>query len=155
GTALVAVIAIGVATGLLVREWRMRTRVARRHELARQRLTSGNYPGFQAAEVLYRQILSERDEPQARALRARVLAQTAFEFGDSPDAAARAVAALGAADSEDAVQARVFLAMTRGELDKAAQAAEGLKKRYDDAASYYLLGRAQLMLEKPDLAAET
>src|SRR5262249_40070800 len=86
-TALGAVVAVGVATGLLVREWRMRARVAKRHELARQKLAAGNYPGFQAAELLYRQILTERDDAQARALRARVLAQMAFEFGDSPDAA--------------------------------------------------------------------
>ena len=33
-TALIAVVAVGVATGLLVREWRMRARVAKRHELA-------------------------------------------------------------------------------------------------------------------------
>ena len=63
----------------------MRARVAKRHELARQKLPSGNYPGFQAAELLYRQILAERDDPQARALRARMLAQMAFEFGDSPE----------------------------------------------------------------------
>jgi hypothetical protein len=53
--ALVAVVAVGLAAGLLAREWRMRIWVARRHEQARQKLSSGNYPGFQAAELVYRQ----------------------------------------------------------------------------------------------------
>src|SRR5262249_29264638 len=79
GAALIAVIAAGVLSGLFVREYRMRQRVARRHELAKQKLQSGNYPGFQAAELLYRQILQERDDPQARSLRARTLSQMAFE----------------------------------------------------------------------------
>ena len=123
-TALVAVIAVGVATGLLVREWRMRARVAKRHELAQQKLASGNYPGFQAAELLYRQILAERDDSEARAQRARVLAQMAFEFGDPTEPAQRAMALLGddaaapCADKrpgcQDAAEARVYLAMAHG-----------------------------------------
>jgi tetratricopeptide (TPR) repeat protein len=162
-TALVAVVAVGVATGLLVREWRMRTRVARRHELAKQKLASGNYPGFQAAELLYRQILAERDDGEARAMRARVLGQMAFEFGDSPEAAQRAVASLGddaapCADKkpgcEDAAQARVYLAMSKGELDRAARLAQALRRKLPDGAAAYLVGRAELLLERPDTAAD-
>ena len=163
-TALVAVVAVGVATGLLVREWRMRTRVAKRHELARQKIASGNYPGFQAAELLYRQILAERDDAEARATRARVLAQMAFEFGDSPDAAARALAALGEEEAtpcaskkpgcQDIAQARVYLAMSKGELDRASRLAQALRRRFPDAASSYLVGRAELLNERPDTAAD-
>lgn len=163
-TALVAVVAVGVATGLLVREWRMRARVARRHELARQRLASGNYPGFQAAELLYRQILAERDDPPARAMRARVLAQMAFEFGDSPEPAARAVASLGddnllpCIDGKpgcaDAAAARAYLAMSTGDLDRAERTAQLLRRKVPDAASAYLVGRAELLLDRPDAAAD-
>ena len=163
-TALVAVIAVGVASGLLVREWRMRARVAKRHELARQKLASGNYPGFQAAELLYRQILAERDDPQARALRARVLAQMAFEFGDSSELAQRAVASLSddpaapcadrRAGCQDAAEARVYLAMAKGELDRAARLAQALRRKIPDAASAYLVGRAELLLERPDSATD-
>ena len=100
----------------------MRARVAKRHELARQKLASGNYPGFQAAELLYRQILTERDDPPARALRARVLAQMAFEFGDSPEPARarwrRSATTLRRRarqrpGCEDAAEARIYLAMAR------------------------------------------
>jgi len=164
-TAIVVVIAVGVVTGLLIREMRMRARVARRHELAKQKLASGNYPGFQAAELLYRQILTERDDPPARALRARVLAQMAFEFGDPPDAAARAVASLGEADElmpckdarpgcEDAQAARVYLAMTRGELERAGRMAAALRRKLPDGQSSYLVGRAELLLERPETAVD-
>jgi tetratricopeptide (TPR) repeat protein len=163
-TALIAVIAVGVVTGLLVREWRMRARVARRHDLARQKLGSGNYPGFQAAELLYRQILAERDDGEARAMRARVLAQMAFEFGDAPEPAQRAVSSLGddAASActdkkpgcEDAAEARVYLAMARGELDRAERLAQALRRKFADGASAYLAGRAELLLERPDPAGD-
>jgi tetratricopeptide (TPR) repeat protein len=163
-TALVAVIAVGVATGLLVREWRMRARVAKRHELARQRIASGNYPGFQAAELLYRQILAERDDPPARSMRARVLAQMAFEFGDSPEPAQRAVAGLGdenllpCVDGKpgcaDAAQARVYLALASGDLDRAERLAQLLKRKVPDAGSSYLVGRAELLLDRPDGATD-
>jgi tetratricopeptide (TPR) repeat protein len=163
-TALVAVVAVGVATGLVVREWRMRARVAKRHELARQKIVSGNYPGFQAAELLYRQILAERDDPLARASRARVLALMSFEFGDSPDGAQRATTALGPTDAspctdgkpgcQEAAQARVYLAMARGELDLAARLARALRRKVPDASSNYLVGRSELLLEHPDSAAE-
>lgn len=161
-TALVAVIAVGVATGLLVREWRMRARVAKRYELARQKLASGNYPGFQAAELFYRQILAERDDPAARAMRARVLAQMAFEFGDAPLLADRAVAALNdnealpCADKRpgclDAAQARVYLAMAHGELDRANRLAIALRRQFPDGTSSYLYGRSELLLERPESA---
>ncbi len=163
-TALVAVVAVGVATGLLVREWRMRARVTKRHELARQKLASGNYPGFQAAELLYRQILAERDDGEARALRARVLAQMAFEFGDSPELATHAMAALGeeaatpCADRrpgcQDIAEARVYLAMARGELDRASRLAQALRRKFPDAAASYLVGRAELLNERPDSATD-
>ncbi|HEY2749027.1 MAG TPA: tetratricopeptide repeat protein [Polyangia bacterium] len=163
-TALVAVVAVGVATGLLVREWRMRARVAKRHELARQKLASGNYPGFQAAELLYRQILAERDDGEARALRARVLAQMAFEFGDSPEMATRAMAQLGEEPAtpcanrrpgcQDIAEARVYLAMARGELDRASRLAQALRRKFPDAAASYLVGRAELLNERPDTAAD-
>lgn len=163
-TALVAVVAVGVATGLLVREWRMRARVAKRHELAKQKLASGNYPGFQAAELLYRQILAERDDAEARADRALVLAQMSFEFGDSPEPAQRAIASLG----EDAAipcsdkrpgcqqvaEARVYLAMARGELDRASRLAQALRRKFPDATASYLVGRAELLLERPDTATD-
>lgn len=162
-TALVAVVAVGVATGLLVREWRMRARVAKRHELARQKLASGNYPGFESAERFYRQILAERDDPEARSMRARVLAQMAFEFGDPPEAAQRAIAALGddgapCAEKKpgcaDAAEARVYLAMARGELDRASRLAQALRRKVPDAAAMYLVGRSELLLERPDTAVD-
>ncbi|HEX6836789.1 MAG TPA: tetratricopeptide repeat protein, partial [Polyangia bacterium] len=163
-TALVAVVAVGVATGLLVREWRMRARVAKRHELAKQKLASGNYPGFQAAELLYRQILAERDDAEARADRALVLAEMAFEFGDSPEPAQRAIASLGedaaipCADKRPGCQevagARVYLAMARGELDRASRLASALRRKFPDAAASYLVGRAELLLERPDTATD-
>jgi tetratricopeptide (TPR) repeat protein len=154
-TAFVAVVAIGVVTGLLVREWRMRGRVAKRYELARQKLASGNYPGFEAAEVLYRQILAERDDPKARSLRARTLAQMAFEFGDGREAAERAVAALGDKDaSPEANAARIYLALARGELDKAANQATALRRKQADGVTSYLVGRAELLLERSEAAAE-
>lgn len=155
GAALIAVIAAGVLSGLFVREYRMRQRVGKRHELAKQKLQSGNYPGFQAAELLYRQILQERDDPQARALRARTLAQMAFEFGDSTDAAQRAVAGLGDGDtSNEAQEARIYLAMGRGELDRAGRLATALRRKSADAESSYLVGRAELLLERPESAAD-
>jgi tetratricopeptide (TPR) repeat protein len=163
-TALVAVVAVGVATGLLVREWRMRARVAKRHELATMKLASGNYPGFQAAELLYRQILAERDDPEARAQRARVLAEMSFEFGDSTEAAQRAMASLGddaagpCADKrpgcQEAAEARVYLAMAKGELDRASRLAQALRRKFPDATASYLVGRAELLLERPDTAAD-
>lgn len=163
-TALIAVVAVGVATGLLVREWRMRVRVAKRFELAKQKLASGNYTGFQTAALFYQQILAERDDPEARAMRARVLAQMSFEFGDPPQAAEKAVAALNdneaipCADKRpgclDAAQARVYLAMATGELDRATRLATLLRRKFPDAASSYLFGRAELLLERPESAVE-
>ena len=129
-----------------------------------QKLASGNYPGFQAAELLYRQILAERDDPEARAERARVLAQMAFEFGDSPEAAQRALASLGeeaavpCADKKpgckDVAEARVYLAMAGGELDRASRLAQALRRKFPDAAASYLVGRAELLLERPDTATD-
>ena len=163
-TALVAVVAVGVATGLLVREWRMRARVAKRHELAKQKLASGNYPGFQAAELLYRQILAERDDAEARADRALVLAEMAFEFGDSPEPAQRALASRGedaaipCSDKrpgcQEVAEAGVYLAMARGELDRASRLASALRRKFPDAAASYLVGRAELLLERPDTATD-
>lgn len=155
GAALIAVIAAGVLSGLFVREYRMRQRVGKRHELAKQKLQSGNYPGFQAAELLFRQILQERDDPQARALRALTLARMSFEFGDPTEAASRAVAGLGDGDtSPEAQQARIYLAMARGELDRAGRLATALRRASSDAASSYLVGRAELLLERPESAAD-
>ncbi|HSN33528.1 MAG TPA: tetratricopeptide repeat protein, partial [Ideonella sp.] len=132
--------------------------------LARQKLASGNYPGFQAAELLYRQILAERDDADARADRARVLAQMAFEFGDSPQPAERAIAALGEeaaipcadgkAGCEAIAEARVYLAMARGELDRASRLAQALRRKLPDADASYLVGRAELLLERPDTATD-
>lgn len=153
-TALVAVIAVGVVTGLVVREWRLRARVAKRHALAAQKLLSGNYPGFQAAELLYRQILAERDDPLARALRARTLAEMSFEFGDAPEAAARAVTGLGQLDTPEAQQARIYLALARCELDRAATLATAFRRKYTDARASYLVGRAELLLERPESAVD-
>ena len=152
--ALIAVIAVGVVAGLVVREWRMGSRVKRRYELARQKLASGNYPGFLSAELLYRQILTERDDPPARALRARTLAQMAFEFGDPVDAAARAVAGLGDVKSEDAEEARVYLAMAKGETDRALRDSSSLMRKYADPPTTYLYGRAELLLDRPQAAVD-
>jgi tetratricopeptide (TPR) repeat protein len=153
-TSVIVVIAVSTVTGLLVREWRMRARITKRHDLARQKLLSGNYPGFQAAELLYRQILTERDDPPARAMRARVLAQMAFEFGDDPVKAERAVAGLGESDAEDAQAARVYLAMARGELERAQRMAQALRHKFPDGQGAYLVGRAELVLERPETAVD-
>jgi tetratricopeptide (TPR) repeat protein len=128
--------------------------VERRYELARQKLQSGNYPGFEAAELLYRQILAERDDPLARALRARTLAQMTFEFGDAPDLASRAVASLGALASPEADEARTYLALARGDLDRGARMATTLRRKAADPTASYLVGRAELLLEHPDAAVE-
>ncbi|MGZ3427509.1 MAG: tetratricopeptide repeat protein, partial [Polyangia bacterium] len=131
---------------------------------AKQKLASGNYPGFQAAELLYRQILAERDDSEARAQRARVLAQMAFEFGDSTELAQRAMASLGddasapCADKrpgcQDAAAARVYLSMAKGELDRASRLAQALRRKFPDASASYLVGRAELLLERPDTATD-
>src|SRR5262249_36228962 len=148
-TSAIVVIAVSTVTGLLVREWRMRSRAAKRHELARQKLLSGNYPGFQAAELLYRQILTERDDPPAPSLRARVLAQMAFEFGDDPVKAERAAAGIAGSEAEDAQAARAYLAMARGELERAQRLAQSMRQHFPDGQGPYLLGRAELLLERP------
>jgi tetratricopeptide (TPR) repeat protein len=153
-TALVAVVAVGVLAGLLVREWRMRARVHTRHELARRKVASGNYPGFQAAEQLYRQILAERDDKAARGLRAKVLAQIAFEFGEDAQTAAHAVAGLGDLESDDAVEARIYLAMVKGEVDAATRLAAAYRKAHAGGAADYLVGRAELLADRADAASD-
>jgi hypothetical protein len=161
-TALLAVVAVGVATGLLVREWRMRARIQKRQELAQQKLASGNYPGFQHAELLYRQILTERDDPVARAMRARVLAQMAFEFGDAREAAERALASLPectdtsgpGSGCEYAGEARIYLALAKGGGDRALRLAQAQRRRFANAASAYLVGRSELLLEHNNAAVE-
>jgi tetratricopeptide (TPR) repeat protein len=152
--AFVGVVAAGVLLGLGWRELRMRGRVTKRYEMARQKLASGNYPGFQSAELLYRQILTERDDPPARALRARTLSQMAFEFGDGTEAAVRAVAGLGEAKTEEAEEARIYLAMARGDSDKALGEASALRRKYADAPATYLYGRAELLLDRPQAAVD-
>ena len=153
GAVIVAVIATGVVAGLLVREWRLRVRVERRHELAQKKLTSGNFPGYQAAELLYRQILTERDDRRAAALRAKVLAQLSFEFGEAPEPAQRAVQALGTGTLVEEREARVYLALAKGELELAARQAAALLKDRPGPSARYLLGQAQLLLDQPEDAA--
>jgi tetratricopeptide (TPR) repeat protein len=97
-------------------------------------------------------------------MRARVLAQMAFEFGDAPLLADRAVAALN--DNEalpcadrrpgclDSAQARVYLAMAHGELDRANRLATALRRKFPDATASYLYGRSELLLERPERAID-
>ncbi len=145
--------ATAVVAGLLIREWRLRGRVASRHELAQKKLTAGNYPGYQAAELLYRQILAERDDRRTAAMRAKVLAQLSFEFGESPELAQRAVQALSAGTTSEEREARVYVALAKGELELAARQAAELVRDRPGPQARYLLGQAQLLLDKPEEAA--
>jgi tetratricopeptide (TPR) repeat protein len=153
-TALVAVVAGGVVAGLVIRELRMVSRVAKRHTLAREKLAGGTYRGLQAAEVLFRQILTERDDTVARALRARTLAQLAYEFGDSPEPARRAVANLGGIVRPEAEEARIYLALLAGQVNEAAERARALRQKVGGAAATYLLARVELERDHAEAAAD-
>lgn len=148
-------VVIGALTlaGLAVRQWRFRARVLRREELALQKMAAGNYPGFKAAERIYAETLAERDLPAVRARRARVLGQMSLEFGEPTEPAMRAVAKLGDLASADAELARAYLSLSQGELARAAALAEqGGGRNAVDAASSYVLGRIELLQDRPERA---
>ena len=145
-----AVLAVAAVTGYGLREYRISARVERHREVARQRMASGSYAGYQAAAEEYRRILSDRGADDAtRAARARVLAAMAFEFGDPVDPAARAVSALGDEGGEDAKVARIYVALTRGDLGRVRRQTE----TGNSASLRYLRGRAALASDRFDEAA--
>jgi predicted Zn-dependent protease len=148
----VVVVVPGLLGGLFIKEWRAQVQNRRRQELALKKLASGNFPGYQAAELLYRQILAERDDRRAAAMRAKVLAQLAFEFGESPEPAQRAVQALGSGNMPEEREARVYLALAKGELELAAREAAALLKDRPGAQARYLVGQAYLLLDQPENA---
>jgi tetratricopeptide (TPR) repeat protein len=155
-TALLAVILVSTALGMLLRRWRQQARVAQRYEIAAADLAAGTWRDLQVAEGLFHQIASERDEPRARALRARTLAQLAFEFGDPPEPATRAVADLGNDASSEAEEARTLLALIGGTIEPAARRADALRRSSPtpSAASLYLLGRVELARDHAEVAAD-
>jgi tetratricopeptide (TPR) repeat protein len=152
--AVAAVAIVATVTGWVLREYRVGVRIDRHREAARQRMAAGTYAGYQAAAEEYRRILVDRPSDDAtRAARARIMALMAFEFGDSTDAAARAVSALGDDTSEDAQIARTYVALARGDLARARRLATQSEALYNDAAPRYLAGRLALLLDHPDDAA--
>jgi tetratricopeptide (TPR) repeat protein len=155
GGAAAAVMLVAGITGVLLREYRVRLRIERHREAARQRMASGTYAGYQAAAEEYRRILVDRPNDEgARAARARIGAAMAFEFGDPADPAAHAVSALGDENSEDAQIARAYVALARGDLARARRLANQAEELFADAAPRYVKGRVQLLLDRPDDAAQ-
>ena len=146
-------VALAVIVGLGIREVKLRSGVARRYDTAQKKLATGNFAGYQAAELLYRQILSDRDDPRAAVLRAKVLSQLAFEFGEPPDAAQRAQKALPQTKLPEQKEARIYLALAKGELDEAARQAAALLKERPGPQARYLVGEAYLLLDQPEDAA--
>ncbi len=99
------------------------------------------------------EILGERDDRRAAALRARVLAQLAFEFGEPPEPAQRALQALPSGEQIEEREARIYLSLAKGELEVAARQAQALLKDHPGPAARYLLGQADLLLDQPEEAA--
>ncbi|MEO6950800.1 MAG: tetratricopeptide repeat protein [Polyangia bacterium] len=143
-------VALAVIVGLVIREVKLRSGVARRYDMAQKKLATGNFAGYQAAELLYRQILSDRDDPRAAVLRAKVLSQLAFEFGEPPDAAQRALDALPKTSFPEQKEARIYLALAKGELDVALRQAVALLKERPGPQARYLVGEAYLLLDQPE-----
>ena len=143
-------VALAVIVGLAIREVKLRANVARRYDMAQKKLATGNFAGYQAAELLYRQILADRDDPRAAVLRTKVLSQLAFEFGEPAEAADKALKALPATSMPEQKEARIYLALAHGELDEAARQAAALLRERPGPQARYLLGQAHLLLDQPE-----
>jgi tetratricopeptide (TPR) repeat protein len=134
----------GVAGGMVLRGWRTQRQLDAAAERARQLIQTGNYLDHLRAAALLDRTLELRDRAGLRALRARVEAATADEFGVA-GRATEMVEALGDDDSLDATIARVQLALFRGRVDEAARGAGALTERFsDEPVGGYLRGRSQL-----------
>ncbi len=153
GAMLAVAVSVAVVAGLALREWHLRSRVDLRRQLAAQKLGSGNYAGFQAAELLYRQILVERDDRFAVTERAKVLARMCFEFGEPTEPAQLAVQALPVPGTVDDREAGIYLALAKGEHDLAARQATELLKDAPGPTARYLLGQALLLGDRSEEAA--
>ena len=151
---LIAVLGFTLFCSLLVREWRLRARLGDAEERANAKIAVANYPSCKAAELDYRQMLSERSTDQVRMLRTRLLAQIAFEFSDSIAEAERAVIAGGREDTPEILQAKIFLSLTKGELEHARAFASELKAKAHDGPSQYAIARVELSDNHPALAIE-
>ena len=154
---ILAVILIGggVAGGVVLRGWRTDQQLDAATERVRGFLQTGNYLDHLRAASLLDRALELRGSDELQALRARVGAAIADEFGVPGDAAAR-VEALGGDSSRDALVARAHLALARGEIARALElAGQILERSPDRPIGLYLRGRAELERGQLDAARAT
>jgi len=155
GAIAVVVVAGAVYGGLKLRDVRLDRQISAEQAKALKYAKSDTYAGYTKARDAYARIVKVRKKRKHEAALARMQAAIAAEFGEGLTEAERLVNRLGTYESVDAALARAYLALARSDVFVAARLADEVQKRYPkNAFAPYLKGRAALLAERPDAAAE-
>lgn len=125
--ALLALLVVGgaVFVGFRIRSMRLERQVSSAVQEAQRWATRDTYTAYQRAMVDYDRVLRAKDSSEVRALRARLAARMAYELGFGVESADKLVGALDSGGG-NAWAARGFLALAKGDLAAASQAADKL-----------------------------
>ena len=142
------VVAGAIAAGLVVREQRVKRRIAQLTAQAGRLAGAQTFRAYAQAEANYRAIMQQRDDVSTRGALAHVRAAMAAEFGETPDEAIALLQGLSGSKSRDISCARVFVAIAQGDGAVALRAAgEAVAQYREDAEAHYLLGRSLLLID--------
>ncbi len=155
---LLLALAVGagsVVLGLMWRNQRREQQIGAAERAAERVARKDTYDAYLDAARIEHEILRLDDTPQTRAAAARADAALAAEFGDGRDKVAQLVSGLGTSTLADALAARAYAAIARADVDAATRAAEELAAKHgNDPMAAYLRGRAALLADKPEAAAD-
>lgn len=155
GAIAIVVVAGAVYGGLKLRDVRLDRQIRAEQSKALKYAKSDTFAGYVKARDAYARIVKVRKKRRHEAALARMQAAIAAEFGEGLQEAERLVNRLGTYESVDAALARAYLALARSDVFVASRLAEEVEKRYPtDPFAPYLRGRAALLAEKPDQAAD-
>ncbi len=150
-----AVGAGSVVLGLMWRNQRRQQQIGEAERAADRVARKDTYDAYLEASRIEHEIQKIDDTPETRAASARADAALAAEFGDGRDKVGTLVSGLAHSNLADALAARAYAAIAEADVDGATRAAEELAAKHGkDPMAAYLRGRAALLADKPEAAAD-
>ena len=150
-----AVGAGSVVLGLMWCNQRRQQQIGEAERAAERVVRKDTYDAYLEAARIEHEIQRIDDSPETRAAAARADAALAAEFGDGRDKVGQLVSGLARSNLADALAARAYAAIAEADVEGATRAAEDLAAKHGkDPMAAYLRGRAALLADKPDAAAD-
>lgn len=149
---LVAVVVVGASifAGLKIRQIRLERQIRSVRSEAVKHSANDTYVGYIKARKAYANIVGVKKTGATKARLALMDAAIAAEFGEEIPRAEKSVSAVEKSSNQDALAARVYLAIARQDAAAVKQLADTFVKDHsDDPLGYYFLGRASLLSRAP------